>query len=87
MHFEDDVIRLAVGQFHLCERIREMRIPCAAAVACAVGVDNQVALCIVAARGTHHVNEALGIVVDGIIGLQGYTSVILARGVPRSEIP
>ena len=88
MHFEDDVVACVVGgQFHLLQRVLQVAAPRAASATGSVGAYHQVALDIVAARGTYGIYEALGIVVDGLIGSGGHAGIIVFRSGKRGEAP
>ena len=75
MHLEDEVVALACRLVHLLQRVEQMsKIRTSAsmsAIACttSIGVDDDIALGVVASCGTNHVDKALGVAVDGTIGL------------------
>ena len=68
MYLEDDVVALTIGYLHLLQRVLQLGAPCTAATAGSVVVDNEVALGIVATGGAYHIDKALGVLVDGIVG-------------------
>ena len=69
VHLEDEVVlHIVCGQLQLLQRVLQVRAPRAAAATCAVGADDEVALCVVAARCADSIDKALGIAVDGIVG-------------------
>ena len=88
MHLEDEMSAdLVVRQFHGLQRILQVLVPHAAATTGTIGADDEVALCIVATRGTHHIDKSLGIAVDGVIGRGGDSFIILFGCGKRREAP
>ena len=68
MHLEDQVVHhLVVRKFHFLQRILQMTTPVAVAVAGTIGIDDKVALGVVATCGTHGVDEGLRIAINAVI--------------------
>ena len=68
VNLEDDMTGGIIRrQCHLCQRILQVGVPCAHATAGSIGIDNEVAHGIVAARSTHGADETLCVAVDGVI--------------------
>ncbi len=64
-----------------------MTVPCTGTIAGTIGVDDKVALCIIASRGTHHIHETLSVFVNGVIGVCCVCGIISTRTGECGEAP
>ena len=79
VYLEDEVpFGIVRWQGHQLQRVLQVCVPCAHAAARAVGVDNEVAHGIVAASGTHGIDETLCVTVDSIVGRSCSSGIILS---------